>query len=426
MTGVEAQALVRQPDGTVLVGPDRGPVRVPLDLDWVPSDHRLVEAVRKVTGVTAHLTEPLDDAAFLLTAPGGRPADGYRWVSPRRVKDRTTREWLERDAPPRELPWLAPGWMDTATAWIDATLDGLGRPRTGPVEHVQHWALSTVLRVPTGSGACYFKAVPETLSTELAVIDTLGAPDGAAASGPVRVPTVLARHAEHPWWLAEDFGGAPATESARSAETVLAGVAELQVSLAGGDRPPAVAPQSLEQLADRAGELLREEELWANPGRPSGPLSDQDRRATRLAWGDFALRLQDQCLDLADLGFPDTLTHGDLHVDNAVCRRQQVVVFDWSFAGWSHPVLDLGPWLHRAPEAAVPRQVQVFVQPWREVVGQVAASRAWRVGRPVAALREAAKFVDLAELVGPRYDFQMWPMAYRWISRLASTWAPDA
>lgn len=426
MNGVEAQVLVRHPDGSVLVTSDRGPVRVPLDVDWIPSDQRLVEAVRGVTGVSAHLTEPLDDSAFLLTATGGSLTDGFRWVSPRRVKDRTTRSWLEREAPPTELPWLTPGWMDTAIDWIDATLAGMNRPRTGAVEHAQHWALSTVLRVPTTAGACYFKAVPEALSVELAVLDALAGDDGAAGRGTVRIPTVLARHPREPWWLAEDFGGRPVSGDPRSAEGVLAGVAELQVRLADRGRPAAVPPLSLEHLADRAGDLLRRDELWATPGRPSAPLRDHDRRATRLAWGDFALRLQDQCLDLADLGFPDTLTHGDLHVDNAVLRDADVVVFDWSFAAWSHPVLDLGPWLHLAADATVPRQVQVFVQPWREIVGQVAVSRAWRVGKPVAALREAVKFVDLAEQVGPRYDFQIWPMAYRWISRLASSWAPGA
>ena len=231
MSGVEAQVLIRQPDGTVLVSADRGPVRIPLDLDWVPSDQRLVEAVRQVTGISANLTEPLDDSAFLLTAPGGRPADGYRWVPPRRVKDRTTRVWMDREAPPAELPWLAPGWTDTATEWIDATLAGLDQPRTGPVEHVQHWALSAVLRVPTASGTCYFKAVPDSLSTELAVIDALAAPGGPAASTPVRVPTVLARHADQPWWLAEDFGGEAVTGSGRAEESVLAGMAELQIQL---------------------------------------------------------------------------------------------------------------------------------------------------------------------------------------------------
>jgi len=57
------------------------------------------------------------------------------------------------------LPWLQPGWRETATSWIDAQLLAQRVSLAGPIEqpHVRPW--STVLHVPTGAGLLYFKAV---------------------------------------------------------------------------------------------------------------------------------------------------------------------------------------------------------------------------------------------------------------------------
>jgi hypothetical protein len=80
-----------------------------------------------------------------------------------------------------EQKWREPGFVEAATAWVDARLADLGRLRTGEPEqpHVTDW--STVLRVPTDAGDVWFKANDHTMLHEGALwICSRPAPTGAS------------------------------------------------------------------------------------------------------------------------------------------------------------------------------------------------------------------------------------------------------
>ena len=135
-------------------------------------------------------------------------------------------------------------------------------------------------------------------------------------------------------------------------------------------------------------------------------------RVEVAATGGRALRAAaefDPALIVLDLMLPD-LDGFEVH--------RRLTSFDWSFAAVSHPLLDLGGWLHTIAETDARRHVTAYLDGWRHVAPPGTLQRAWQVARPVAALSELVKFADLAERMGPAYEFDYLPMAYRWARRI--------
>jgi hypothetical protein len=96
-------------------------------------------------------------------------------------------------------PWFRPGWYAGASAYLDRMAAGRGWVRTGPVEQVKHWSMSSVLRAQTDGGRLYLKAILPELAHEPAVIELL------ARSRPDAVPRVLAHDPAEHRWVAADF-----------------------------------------------------------------------------------------------------------------------------------------------------------------------------------------------------------------------------
>ncbi len=70
----------------------------------------------------------------------------------------------------------------------------------------------------------------------------------------------------------------------------------------------------------------------------------------------------------------------DFHPGNVVVRDDGILLRDWSFA----------------------------------TVPQDRMRNAWRVAKPLAAVVELMKLIELADLVGPDHDFNWLPMTYGW------------
>ncbi|MBB5869384.1 aminoglycoside/choline kinase family phosphotransferase [Allocatelliglobosispora scoriae] len=419
---VEIEVIVPTPDGAVLARPSGGGYTLPLlriDADWAPTNAAMPRALAAETGVDSFLLEPLDETAFVLT-PVGRvaPLDGYAWVDADKVDHPGLRNWLARPDDDRRPAWFRAGWLETAVTWIDEALAVRDLVRIGPVEQVQHWSMSCVLRVPVPQGFLFFKAVLPHLAHEPQVISRI------AAIRPGSAPQVLAHDAAQGWWLAADFGGTagslldPATRT--GALVALADLQQATIDIVDELDCPVV---TLDDLAARVPALMRRADLWAFPGR-AAPVGATLSTEERLRWAEFGLRLQDQCAELADLDLPLTLTHGDFHIDNVARTDDGFVLYDWSFAAVSHPFFDLASWLHQETEESAAQHVKVYLDRWRGHGSPTALRSAWQATRPVAALAELLKFVDLADRVGPDYEFQYLPMAYAWVRRLLTTWGP--
>ena len=221
--------------------------------------------------------------------------------------------------------WTDPTWLATEHSWIRVQLDRLGIAADGPIEqpHVRPW--STVIRVPTGDGAVWFKANRAGEAHEAAVVDVL------SRRRPDCVDVPLALDPERGWMLLRDAGVRlrEVVERDRDLDRwneILARYGQLQIDAAadvGELIARGVPDRRLATLADRFDALL-----GAGGGLP-GELLEQ------LA--PHADGVREGCRRLASLGIPETIEHGDLHDGQVFLRPGGCRFADWGDAHVSHP-----------------------------------------------------------------------------------------
>ncbi|MET0146994.1 MAG: hypothetical protein ABW328_19715 [Ilumatobacteraceae bacterium] len=250
--------------------------------------------------------------------------------------------------------WARRGWYDGAAAWVTDRLVDAGRPPTGRVEQVKHWPLSAVMRTDTATGPVWFKAVYEQFWSEPAVSALLD------AERPGSVAPVIAVDTERGWLLLDDVG-----------DDALLGHPEHDV---GVIRRLVAIQRSFVDRTDVIGAL-------GCPRRPFAELADPlevaldeaadhrwlDRERSELrALVDWIRSAGD---DVAALGFPETLVHGDFHPMNTTLGPDGPVIFDWSDTAIAHPLVDAmtwSRWLRTDPERSA-HAWRAFLEAWSDV-----------------------------------------------------------
>jgi hypothetical protein len=220
--------------------------------------------------------------------------------------------------------------------WIDAELGRLGLERAGEPEEQRSVPWSQVLRVPTGDGAVWFKAVTAELRHEVAVTQAV------AARAPDDVLAPLAADPERGYLLFPDGGPTVRVAGAPPWADVLRRYARLQL-----------------RIAPNADQLL---ELGAFDRRPESLPEQYDAIA---AWHPAGDRLRDvqpafeeACPRLALL--PPTIDHGDFHDGNVFADGR---IFDWGDAAVAHPFFTAVIALQEEPDSSR----DAFLEPWEEV-----------------------------------------------------------
>jgi hypothetical protein len=219
---------------------------------WTADATAVLPALRELVGFDAVLLgcvrEDDDEAARVLAATlmaapreAAPPGPGARWAGRDDLAGAAFRhhdqamlagvldELAVGPAGSGRAPWAARGWFQAAEGWLRGSLDALGDAATGPVQQVQLWELSCILRVPTVHGDVWFKASRDSpLFVNEAVITR-----ELAGLFPDHVPAPLAVDAERRWMALPDFGaelGWDAPVEVR--EDVLRTFARLQVRAA--------------------------------------------------------------------------------------------------------------------------------------------------------------------------------------------------
>jgi Phosphotransferase enzyme family len=235
------------------------------------------------------------------------------------------------------VPWTQPGWFERANAWVHAELERHGIAVSGPIEQPHSYPWSTVLRVPTGIGDIFFKAVSPMHPHEPALIGAL------ARWRPDSVPRLLSVDTERGWILMRD-AGRRLRETIRPGKDmrpwlpVLPRYAEMQIGLSR--RVPdllalSVPDRRLTVLSTLYEPLLADVDVLRIDRTPGLTRAQYEHLL------DLAPRVAELGGRLAENRIPETLNHGDLTDGNVFVGEGGTVFIDWGDACVSHPFYSL-------------------------------------------------------------------------------------
>jgi hypothetical protein len=311
--------------------------------------------------------------------------------------------------PVTRRPWEERRWLTEAIAWVDARLRESGLTRTGPVEQVKHWALSSVVRVPTTAGNLYLKTAAfagdqhgpgNAPAGTFLFANEAKLLKGLAARFPNDVPRLIAGDPDRVLLLMADVGAELGDNfDVRLGEEAVRRHARHQLAYAGQpDRLLAAGclDRRLSRLAAQLDPLLADQAALA--------LLKADEIARLRA---SAPRLRAMIVDLAALGMPESLVHGDLHPWNVGIVDGQPVVFDWTDGCIAHPYFDIVVFLGQIPKESYAPEVRerirsTYLEEWRDVASRPRLERALAFAEVAGALHQAVSYQRmLPALEGP-------------------------
>lgn len=280
--------------------------------------------------------------------------------------------------------WERPGWWRRMIALLDAELAQLGAQRTGPPVHVRHWALSSIVRVPSTAGPVWFKAVPAIFAHEGRVAQWVSHLDEQ------RQLKVLA--------IGEDWSvTAELPEDApEPASHPLEAMARIQIQSIGrtGELEVLGCPdRGLEGVTDDARAMC---------------LADGPLRSTWAAALGSRLPVLDEIAETArSLSLPRTLVHGDIHAQNAHWTQGSWVIFDWTDASIAFPFVDLARPLQDATPSDRELMIKQYSEVWRDRLSLKEITTALRVAPALGALHQVETHRRIIEAVGNASEFSV-------------------
>ncbi|MFF0343578.1 aminoglycoside phosphotransferase family protein [Kribbella sp. NPDC004875] len=377
-------AIVVRPSGQATVVRH---VDAPDDL-WFPDVDPVLRALRDEHSIEATVLscvnrEPL---TLLLLARGELPVD-------------------------EEPAWYQPQWYDEALPWIARHVTA-----TGPWSQVRSWGLSNVLRIPTADGDVYFKALSDP-STRPDALPFLFANEPlflrhASADRPGAVPAPIAIDEERRWMLLPDLGSPLANETDIALWLdAIRDHARLQRSYV--DRPERLLEFSC--VDRRLAVLDAELDRLLGPNPATDRLGPDERARLPIR----TKQLREAITELASIGVPETLLHGDLHPRNLAVRDGRVRAFDWTDAAVAHPFLDLVTFVEeRSPLSTDPRVRDAYLAEWEEFASPADLRRALELAEELGTLYQTMTSLHLFDhLTGPSQDSVM-RGAMWWLERL--------
>jgi hypothetical protein len=294
-----------------------------------------------------------------------------------------------------QLIWQNPDWRKQVIDWISAQMESHAIRVSGEIEQPHMYAWSTVLHIPTDQGKLFFKATaPETIY-EAALTQAL------ANWFPDCMPELVAIDAGRGWMLMRD-GGEQLRASIRPAkdlapwQPVLLRYAQVQLGLTGhltellSLRLP---DHRLKVLPGLFTELLADEQSL---------MIDQEKGLTTAEWEQVkgkAGRLDQICSDLAAVGIPESINHGDFHDGNVLVKDGRITFFDWGDADVTHPFVSLRTFfvsieiaLELDDYVFTPEMdalLSLYLTPWEKFASKRDLLAAYRLSKPVASVVKA-------------------------------------
>ena len=293
------------------------------------------------------------------------------------------------------LPWQDPDWTKQVHEWIHAEAARHSIQITDPIEQSRQNPWSTVLIVPTTQEKLFFKATAPDTRYEATLTQML------AERYPDCLPEVVAIDATQGWMLVRD-SGEPLRSTIRSTqniqpwEPVITRYAGLQINMADHisevldmgvpDHRLEILPSLFSQLMGDEGSMMI--------GHEKGLTS-----AERQQIQDLAPRFPQLCTELAGLGIPASLNHGDLHDANILVKNGRNIFFDWGDATITHPFVSLRTHFVSiemslkleeysfTPE--MERILEMYLRSWKDYAPWETLRRAYQLSKPIATATKA-------------------------------------
>jgi hypothetical protein len=382
--------------------------RVPIDAIWAVDIGLISQELQRTLGIATtvlRVASNQTDAeqvsmAYVVEnrAPSWQPPAHGRWAGradldalahpeQRAVLDAYLAEVESGAIPDLRAPWCRVGWLDAAVDWIDSQLAARGTPLVGAVEQVKNWGISCILRANTAAGAIYFKvaaALPLFVHEPLVMA-------ALARRYPDHIPMPLSLDAERRWMLLADFGQPVAHDTPPATrQDLLRSFGAIQRDCAAAvDDLLALGchDRRLERLAAQAAALAVDEEALNG-------LTDAERAQFRAALP----RLQEMCAALGACGVPQTLVHGDLHLNNVAISAGRYQFFDWTDACVSHPFFDLIRAFDEQDHAVQAQLRDGYLGVWSGCAPFERLLEAWTLAQPLSDLHQAISYQHI--LVG--------------------------
>ena len=313
---------------------------------------------------------------------------------------------LESGNAPKLRPlWAQPGWFKEASDWIEEQLEKLDCKQLAPVEYVRNWSISCVLKIKTTSGNIYFKEASSFLplfcdepivTTELASLF------------PDRIPTVISIDRQRHWMLLEDFGKPVGSNASfKAQQNIYRLFARIQIkSIEHRDRLLAVGclNRGLDVLQSQIDPLINDENSLSE-------LSTVEIEQLH----NLAPYLKNLCSQLASYKIPETLVHGDVHLNNVALYKDNYIFFDWTDSCIAHPFFDLfelfiesdrktllgritGLWKQKYKKRLRDR----YLSQWTEYEPRERLLDAWKIAKPLCFLHHAVTYQYMLSNLEPR------------------------
>lgn len=293
-------------------------------------------------------------------------------------------EHHDKTIPARRPPWSRPGWFREASTWMETELSSLGYTLLAPVEQINSWCLSCVLSAPTSRGIVYFKAAPDFplfVNEPLLLSELTKLFRG-------NIPAPLSIDPARRWMLLDDFGqplgdnGSVALRSAMLAQFTrmqqeAANYIDHLIDIGCIDR-------RLQRLPHQLDEFL--EQVQQDNSLPEVEIEELRQAVPHLK----AL-----CQDLAEFEIPETLNHGDLHLNNVAHGNGQLVFFDWTDACIAHPFLDMLSIFNEEDAALQARLRDEYLALWADYASPQQLSEAWAIAARLTALHQAISYQSI-------------------------------
>jgi aminoglycoside phosphotransferase (APT) family kinase protein len=301
------------------------------------------------------------------------------------------------EVPARRPDWFRPGWYDEADAWVDRELAAHGRSRTGPSVPMKVWSLSAVLRIPSDPAPVWMKASCRHFHAEPALTRLV------AEMLPEHAPPMIAADEERAWLLMEDMPGADEEHEDAAPPGLGRAAARIAATL---------QLRSLDHLdeIEAAGVPVRgltdtvhafDEVLVSSVELDE--LTGEELAAARALRGDVHAVIE----ELASLGLPQTLVHGDLHPGNVAHEGDSLMLYDWSDAALSHPLLDLVQLTRAMPEEERDAARAAYADVWRTAYPDADLDRGFELATLVNAIYQMVTF---EQIYRAQEDASYWEM----------------